>query len=41
VVDANGVVMVSIQALYRRLEALQAEVQALRAARTDEGSAPD
>jgi len=37
VVDANGVVMVSIQALYRRLKALQAEVQALRAVRTPEG----
>jgi hypothetical protein len=36
VVDANGVVMVSIQALYRRLEALQAEVQTLQAGRTHE-----
>jgi hypothetical protein len=30
-VDANGVVMVAIQALYRRLHELQAEVAELRA----------
>ena len=30
-VDANGVVMVAIQALYRRVKALEAEVAALRA----------
>jgi len=30
VVDANGIVMVSIQALYRRLEALQADLANLR-----------
>jgi hypothetical protein len=29
-VDANGVVMVAIQALYRRVQALEAEVEALR-----------
>jgi hypothetical protein len=29
-VDANGVVMVAIQALYRRITALEAEVAALR-----------
>lgn len=34
-VDANGVVMVSIQALYRRLQALEAEVAALRAGDAD------
>jgi hypothetical protein len=31
-VDANGVVMVALQALYRRVVALEAEVAALRAA---------
>jgi hypothetical protein len=31
-VDANGVVMVAIQALYRRIQALEAEVEALRRA---------
>jgi len=31
-VDANGVLMVAVQALYRRLQALEAEVAALRAA---------
>lgn len=31
--DANGVNMVAIQALLRRLQALEAEVEALRAAR--------
>jgi len=31
-IDANGVVMVAIQALYRRLQALEAEVVALKAA---------
>jgi hypothetical protein len=31
-VDANGVVMVAIQALYRRVKALEAEVAALRVA---------
>jgi hypothetical protein len=35
VVDANGVVMVAIQALYKRLHALEAEVAALK----DSGSA--
>jgi len=34
-VDANGVVMVSLQALYRRVVALEAEVAALRAAAAD------
>ena len=34
-VDANGVVMVAIQALHRRLQALEAEVAALRAAPAD------
>ena len=34
-VDANGVVMVAIQALYHRLQSLEAEVAALRAATTD------
>ncbi len=29
-VDANGVVMVAIQALYRKVQALEAEVEALR-----------
>ena len=29
-VDANGVVMVALQALYRRVQALEAEVAALR-----------
>lgn len=33
VVDANGVVMVAIQALYRRVQALEAEVERLRAER--------
>ena len=31
-VDANGVVMVAIQALHRRVEALEAEIERLRAA---------
>jgi len=31
-VDANGVVMVALQAMYRRVVALEAEVAALRAA---------
>lgn len=31
-VDANGVVMVAIQALYRKVRALEAEVTSLRAA---------
>jgi hypothetical protein len=31
-VDANGVVMVAIQALYRRIEALEAEIARLTAA---------
>jgi hypothetical protein len=30
-VDANGVMMVALQALYRRVQALEAEVEALRA----------
>jgi hypothetical protein len=30
-VDANGVVMVAIQALYRKVQVLEAEVAALRA----------
>jgi hypothetical protein len=30
--DANGVVMVAVQALYRKVKALEAEVEALRAA---------
>jgi hypothetical protein len=34
-VDANGVVMVAIQALYRRVQALEAEVSALRGARDE------
>lgn len=32
-VDANGVVMVAVQALYRRVQALEAEVAALRSDR--------
>jgi hypothetical protein len=40
IVDANGVVMVAIQALYRRVQALEAEVAALRAARPDEPTTP-
>ena len=31
-VDANGVVMVEIQALHRRVEVLEAEIERLRAA---------
>ena len=34
-VDANGVVMVALQALYRRVQALEAEVEALRAEQAD------
>jgi hypothetical protein len=34
-IDANGVVMVSVQALYRRVVALEAEVAGLRAAAAD------
>jgi hypothetical protein len=34
-VDANGVVMVAIQALYRRLRDLEAQVAALEAARPE------
>src|SRR3712207_5604619 len=33
-VDANGVLTVAVQALYRRLTALEAEIAALRAERT-------
>ena len=33
--DANGVVMVAVQALYRRVQALEAEVEALRPHRDD------
>ena len=32
-VDANGVMMVALQALYRKVEALEAEVQELRGER--------
>jgi hypothetical protein len=37
--DANGVVMVSIQALYRRLEQLEAEISELRSAVAEADSA--
>ncbi len=35
IVDANGVLMVAVQALYRRVQALEAEVEALRGDRSD------
>ena len=38
-VDANGVVMVALQALYRRVLVLEAEVEALRRGREDEAGA--
>ncbi len=39
-VDANGVVMVAIQALYRRVVALEAELAALKAGEHGSGGAP-
>ncbi len=35
IVDANGVLMVAVQALYRKVQALEAEVEALRRGRSD------
>jgi hypothetical protein len=40
-IDTNGVLMVSIQALYRRLVALEAEVTRLRAAQEDASDDPE
>jgi hypothetical protein len=37
IVDANGVLMVAVQALYRRVQALEAEVEALRSERGPAG----
>jgi len=39
VVDANGVVMVAIQALYRRVVALEAELAALKSGEAGSGPA--
>lgn len=36
-IDANGVVMVAVQALYRRVVALEAEVAALKASSAGDG----
>ncbi len=40
-VDANGVLTVALQALVRRIAALEAEVAALRSVRSREGSEED
>ncbi|MBA2556906.1 MAG: hypothetical protein H0V12_06110, partial [Chloroflexi bacterium] len=40
-VDANGVLTVALQALVRRIAALEAEVAALRSLRSREGSEGD